>query len=216
MADDLIIDEPLDDQPLEGGDIERLTATLAKVRAEAKQYKRAAQKASGIDPEIYAQMVAEKEEREELEATRKGDFDKLLGAEKARASAAEKKLQATLAKANESMIDNILSTEFVKAGGKAEHLDNYKVLAKSKLTKDADGAYVLPDGDDGEPLEWGAYVTSTRDNGLGFAFDPINKSKGSGQIGGKEPASAGIKTISPAEAGKYIKEIAAGTVTIKS
>lgn len=215
MADDLIIDESLDDQPPEGGDIERLTTTLVKVRAEARQYKRAAQKFAGIDPELYRQMVEEKEARELNESTRKGEFDKLLGVQQARAAAAEAKYKDALLQANESMADSQLGAEFIKAGGKPEHVDNYKLLAKSKLTKDEGGAYILPDNTDGEAMQWGDYVATTKDS-LGFAFEPNNKSKGSGSTGGKEPPVEGVKYVTPAEASRHLEGIASGKVIVRS
>lgn len=194
-----------------------LKIDLSKARKELKELKA---RYEGLDPDEYAQLKAEKEERDQRDAESKGNYEKLIGAERKKAEEAQAKYRAAMDKAYEAAVDAALVSAFAANGGKPEHLDNFKVLAKSKLTRDSEGQYVVPEtylGEDGEPIaEFGDFVSIARDKGgLGFAFDPINKAQGSGDTGGKPSPANTTRHVSPAEAGKYLTEIASGEVQVR-
>lgn len=213
------VDDTIDDAP-PVDDLANLKALVSKQNKYIKELERGVRAKSGIDLDEYNALKAEKEEREQKEAEAKGQYEKLIGAERKRAEEAQAKYKAAIEKAYESQTDATLVSAFAANGGKPEHLDNFKVLAKSKLTKDAEGQYVIPDAytnDKGEQItDFAEFVSVARDkDGLGFAFEPVNKSQGSGDTGGKSPLPTTAKFVSPAEAGNYIKEIAAGEVQVK-
>ncbi len=202
-----------------GEDVIRLQGALQKERALRKQFEKQAKNAAGFDVAEYESLRAERDSREETEAARRGEFDKLIGAERKKTADAEQRYKTTLAKAQEAAVDAALSGAFSAAGGKPEHLDNFKILAKAKLSKSDDG-YIIPDtytADDGEPLsDFNDFAKHVRDKGgLGFAFSPVSQAKGSGSMGGKAPNEAGVKYVTPAEAGKHLDAIAKGEVVVR-
>lgn len=214
MADE--IDETAQEPAPKASDF--LKADLGKARAESKALKAQMAKYEGIDVDEYFAMREAIAKQKEADSIKRGEFDEIIQAERSKALAAEGRALEAIAKANESLVQANLSAAFVAAGGKAEHAENFTILAKAKLAKNEQGEYVIPDtvvDAKGEPVtDWQGFATHARDNGLGFAFNPVSGSAGSGKIGGNAPSPTTIKTVSPAEANSYIAEIAAGTVVV--
>jgi hypothetical protein len=195
-----------------------LKADLAKARAKSKELAAQLAKFEGIDPDEYVAMRTAREKDDQEQAAKRGEFDKLLKAEKDKSSAAELRALEKIAAANESLVKAELSAAFVANGGKAEHVDNFLILAKAKLVKNEDGQYVVPDtfvNAKGEAIsDFKSFTNQLASTDLGFAFNPTNNAAGSGKTGGQAPTGGQPRTVSPAEANQYLDEIAGGTVVV--
>jgi hypothetical protein len=195
-----------------------LKADLAKARAKNKEIMAQLAKFEGIDPDEYLSLKTQREQAEQEQAAKRGEFDKLLKAERDKSSAAELRALEKVAAANESLVKAELSAAFVANGGKAEHVDNFLILAKAKLVKNEDGQYVVPDtfvNAKGEAIaDFKSFTNQLASTDLGFAFNPVNNAAGSGKTGGQAPGSGQPRSVSPAEANQYLSEIAAGTVVV--
>lgn len=190
-----------------------LQADLAKARAKLKEANARLAQFEGVDPQEYLALKEAQAQAADEQARKNGEFDKLLAAERAKSAQAEARMKEAAAKAAESVARAELSAAFAANGGKADQLDNFLILAKSKLVVGEDGNYTVPEMDGITDIK--SYVAHLGSSDLSFAFAPVNQAAGSNKPGGKVPGSGQPRTVTPAEAPNYLAEIADGSVIVQ-
>ena len=206
------------DNPLKKA-LEAERQNARKAAKEVSALKKQLEALGSIDPEEYKTLKQQREDEQRAKLEEKGQYqlliaekDKLIEAEKAKAT------EAT-AKASKALSKVLLTQAFTKADGDGELLPHFlKVVGDLEIDKD--GNPIIPvivkkDGSEVETLD--EYVAHIRDNepGFGVYFKPLNKAAGSGDMGGKAPKVGNPAYVSAAEAYKYLDEIAAGTMQVR-
>jgi multidrug efflux pump subunit AcrA (membrane-fusion protein) len=198
------------------------------IRRERKRADELDKKLKGIDLTEYDRLrKLEEKSRSESEAARKraleeqGKYQELLSEKDALLAAAKAEAAAAKIEAKEIALRSQLVAAFTSSGGIGTQIDNFLTLAKTRISFAEDGSVVYP-GDaikaTGEPIATMAeYAVWLREEGgLGFAFEPLNKATGSNAADTRTAAApTKPKSVSKDEAYLYLKEIAAGEITIK-
>lgn len=198
-------------------DMDAYKLIVDKERAIARQ----AKAGRSTDIEELTLLRSDKEARELKEAEKRGDYEKSLAIQIDRASKAEAKAAAAIAKANRAMMATEMDRQFSIAKGLPQQVENFTTLAAMGLSITDDGQINYPPealNSEGTPVDsMATYVAYLRDSGkLSFAFEAPAKAAGTNAVGVKAPPSpsSGTQTVPLAEAYKYTAEIKAGIIKV--
>lgn len=211
-------------KPAETDDLAGLKSALASERARAKA---AEEKLKGVDLTEYDRLKKlEETTKAAAETARKnqlaeqGKYQELLAEKDTQLTAAQNEALTARQEARATALRSDLARAFVSADGIGEQLENFVLIAQSRLKTADDGSIIYP-GDaikkDGTPISsMSEYAVWLRESGgIGFAFAPLNKAAGTNAADAKTTAAGKPKTVPMSEAYKYLEEIRMGEITIE-
>jgi hypothetical protein len=196
---------------------ERQAAAAAK--KEAADLRRQLAALDGIDPAEYTKLKTAQQEAERRKLEETGQYQELIQRKDLEITEAKTKAAEALARANQELSRASLTMAFTRADGNPELLGHFlKIVGDLPIGEDGKPVIptvVLESGDEIKDL--GEYVKYVRDNdpAMGYYFKPLNKAAGSGDTGARNPGAGTPATVSVAQMGDYLTEIAAGTVVVK-
>jgi hypothetical protein len=215
---------PTQEPPKPEDDLTGLKSALATERARAKA---AEDRLKGVDLAEYDRLKKlEETTKAAAETARKnqlaeqGKYKELLAEKDNQLTAAQNEALAAKQEARATALRSDLARAFVSADGIGEQLENFVLIAQSRLKTGEDGSIIYP-GDaikkDGSPInsmsEFAVWLRES--GGVGFAFAPLNKANGTNLTTTTTSNPAKPKTVSPSEAYKYLEEIRMGEITIE-
>lgn len=185
-----------------GEEVKDLISTVRATRQERSAMEKALKEAKaqlaqleGVDPELYAKLMAESAKRTELEAETAARVQTIEKNYSEQLAAAKQQQEAAAAEVQQLQKQWAFEKAFTKAGGRSGRFtelafrelgDQVQLESDGSLAiVDKDGGYVLEDGKRVEPSDW--LKKFKGDEVVGYWFQP---ERGAGAGLGPQPGSA--------------------------
>ena len=149
-----------------------------------------AKKIEGIDPDKYAQMVKEAEEREEAELEEGKKYAELKAKQEKTVAELQGKLSETEQKSKQQLLNLQKTMAFTKAGGDPDQLDNFLSTSGNYFDLNEEGDLIVTPGsvsdEKGTAFDDidGALGHLSKNSSLAVFFKAEDQSRGHGGNGG--------------------------------